>query len=119
MERINDAIFKKHIIENALFPSPDSDRFVAYIILTSKYPELTYWSWDGYSCDALADYSKGLVWRDSEVIDWQTRQIVATTVKSFWDCSTEEILATWMFLNGETTKTKRDWLSQIWRHQNV
>lgn len=110
MERISDDLFKKHILENTILPGPDSQQFMAYIILQQKYPHLTYWSWDGYSCDALADYSKGIVWKDNEVIDWMTRQVVAHTTKSFWDCSTTEIVNTWMKFNGETTKTKMDWL---------
>lgn len=108
---ISDKLFKKHIIENLLFPAPDSEQWVAYLVLKEKYTELTYWSHDGYSCDALVDYSKGLVWRDKEIIDWETKQIIATSEKSFCKTRTEDIISTWMFFNGETTKTKRNWLS--------
>jgi len=109
---ISDALFKQQIIQSVMFPEQDSEQWVAYLILKQKYHNLTYWSMDGYSCDALADYSKGTVWKDDELIDWVSRQTIAHTTKRFWDCTTEEIVNTWMQLNGETTKTKREWLNE-------
>ena len=69
MNSISDKLFKQHILENTLFPQPDSNQFTAYLILKQKYPALTYWSMDGYSCDALADYDKNLVWDRESIID--------------------------------------------------
>lgn len=111
MSSMSDKLFKQHILENTLFPQPDSSQFTAYLILKQKYPALTYWSMDGYSCDALADYDKNLVWDRESIIDWSTKEVIGKTAKSFWKCSTPEIVDVWMKLNGETTKTKKDWIS--------
>ena len=108
--KITDKLFKQHILENTMLPGNDGQLWVAYIILSQKYPELTYWSWDGYSCDALADYSINLVWRDKEIIDWTTKQVIAITEKNFWETDTTSIVNTWMRMCGETTKTKMGWL---------
>ena len=110
---ISDALFKEHILRSVMFPEQDSEQWIAYLILKQKYPSLTYWSMDGYSCDALADYSKGIVWKDDTLIDWESKQTIEHTTKRFWDCTTEEIVNTWMQLNGETTKAKRDWLNRM------
>lgn len=110
---ISDALFKEHILRSVMFPEQDSEQWIAYLILKQKYPSLTYWSMDGYSCDALADYDKGLVWKDNTLIDWESKQTIEHTTKMFWDCTTEEIVNTWMQLNGETRKTKREWLNRM------
>jgi hypothetical protein len=107
---ISDKLFKQHILEQSLFPSQDSDQFTAYLILKYKYPKLTYWSMDGYSCDALADYDKNIVWNREDIIDWSTKEVMAKTPKCFWKCTTPEIVDIWMRVNGETHKTKREWL---------
>lgn len=112
MNKISDKLFKQHIIENTLFPQPDSNQFTAYLILQQKYPHLTYWSIDGYSCDALADYDKNIVWETDRIIDWSTKEVIGKTPKPFWDCTTPEIVDVWVRVNGETYKTKRDWLNQ-------
>lgn len=108
--KISDRLFKKHILENTLLPQPDSQQFMAYIILSQKYPNLTYWSMDGYSCDALADYSIGVVWNREDVIDWKTKEVMFKTGKSFWDSTVQEIINVWTRVNGETTTTKYNWL---------
>lgn len=110
--KISDALFTRHIVENTLFPQPDSNQFTAYLILSRKYPNLTYWSMDGYSCDALADYDKNIVWETDRIIDWSTKEVIGKTPKPFWDCTTPEIVDVWMRVNGETYKTKRDWLHE-------
>ncbi len=110
--RINSDVLKKHILESTITPGMDGQQFMAYIILSQKYPNLTYWSWDGYHCHALADYSINLVWKDKEVIDWTTKEVIATTDKNFWESDTTTIVQTWMKFNGETTKTKQDWLNK-------
>jgi hypothetical protein len=38
-------------------------------------------------------------------------KFVAKTPKCFWKCTTPEIVDIWMRVNGETYKTKREWLS--------
>ena len=110
VDKISDKLFKQHVLENTVTPSQDSSQFLAYIILLQKYPKLTYWSMDGYSCDALADYDKNIVWNRDEVIDWSTKEVIAKTPKCFWKCTTPEIVDIWMRVNGETHKTKREWL---------
>lgn len=76
MIKISDKLFKQHVLENTITPCQDSPQFLAYIILLQKYPNLTYWSMDGYSCDALADYDKNIVWNRDEVIDWSTKEVM-------------------------------------------
>ena len=110
---ISDKLFKQHILENALFPQQDSQQYIAYLTLLYKYPALTYWSMDGYSCDALADYSKGLLWERDNITDWSTKEVIYKTVKPFWECTTSEIVCEWMKANGETYKTKMDWLRSV------
>lgn len=110
---MDSKLFKKHMMEQALLPSQDTEQFTAYLILSQKYKNLTYWSMDGYSCDALADYSIGLVWNRKDVIDWKTKEVVYKTNKSFWDCTTKEIVKVWTILNGETTTTKQSWLESL------
>lgn len=108
--KISDKLFKRHILEQNIMPSSDSHQYVAYLILSEKYHNLTYWSMDGWSCDALADYSVGLVWNRHEVVDWESKEVILTTEKSFWESTTQEIIKTWMKVNGETSTTKTSWL---------
>lgn len=109
VDKISDKLFKQHIPENTV--TPNSNQFLAYIILLQKYPNLTYWTIDGYDCDFLTDYEKNIVWNRDEVIDWSTKEVIAKTPKCFWKCTTAEIVDIWMRVNGETHKTKREWLS--------
>ena len=109
---ISDKLFKQHMLEQHLFPLQDSEQFKAYLILLYKYPKLTYWSMDGYSCDALADYEKNLVWEKDNIVDWSTKEVLSKTPKTFWDCTTSEIVDVWMKVNGETYKTKKMWLNE-------
>lgn len=86
--------FEKVIKKEAFTKSEDRDRFLAFMFLQSKYPDLTYWSMDGYSCDALADYTKMLVWRDSVLIDWNTKKVIKG-LKNFHKCTMTEIIDIW------------------------
>ncbi len=112
MNRLPDTILKKHIFEQMFLPEKDSNQFLAYILLRQKYPSLTYWSVDGYSCDALADYERDIIWDRCSVYEWTTKKILFTTDKQFWDCTAQEIIDVWTRVNGETTKSKREWISE-------
>lgn len=104
---------ERHIIEQALFPSEDCHQWLAYLILKQKYSQLTYLSFDGYSCDGLADHSKNILWQGYNIIDWTDKSIIIRTDKKFWEYSTNEICTLWMKVNGETIKTKHQWLENL------
>lgn len=110
MSKLSDKLIKQHVLQQTFTPEHDSTQFLAYILLSQKYPNLTYWSMDGYSCDALADYNKDIVWDKHSVYEWTTKKPLLTTDKRFWDCTTQEIIDVWTRVNGETTKTKREWI---------
>jgi len=103
-------LLEQHYIQQALFPDTDSEQWLAYLTLKEVYPELTYWSYDAYHCQALADYSKGIVWDRDKVIDWHTKEVLLTTDKMFWECTRAEICKVWLRVNGETFKTKLRYL---------
>lgn len=103
----------KHILQQAIFPDQDCHQWMAFLVLREKYKDLTYLSYDGYSCDGLADYSKNLLWQDNRILDWTDKSVILQTDKKFWEYSTNEICNIWMKVNGETTKTKREWLGSI------
>lgn len=107
------SMLEYHFIESTVRSHEDKERWLAYLVLKEKYPALTYWSHDGYSCDALADYSKNLVWHDSEIVDWTTKQTISRTEKRFTSYTTSEICDVWMRANGETEKTKNEWLESL------
>lgn len=86
--------FEKHIINEAYTPSVDNQAWVAYLVLHQQYPKLTYWSRDGYHVHALADYSKDIVWRDTEIIKWSTKEILKS-VPDFNTSPTHIITNTW------------------------
>ena len=104
------SLLEQHVLEQTLFPSEDSEQWLAFVCLKEIYPSLTYWSYDGYYCHALADYSVNLVWLKDEIIDWSTKEVLHKTDKMFWDSSRAEICKVWLRVNGETYKTKREWL---------
>ena len=106
-------ILDYHFIESTIRSHEDKGRWLAYLILKEKYPALTYWSHDGYSCDALADYSKNLVWHDWYIVDWTTKGAIIRTENRFTSCTTPEICDVWMRVNGETEKTKNEWLDSL------
>ena len=110
MNKYNDLEF--HIIQQSIFPDADKELWTAFLVLKHRYPELTYWSWDGYHCHALADYSINLVWKEDTVLDWTTKETILTTSKKIWDYSTSEVCSIWMRVNGETEKTKRLWIGK-------
>lgn len=103
-------LFKRHLIEQTLFPAEDKEQWIAYLILKEKYKHITYLSHDGYSCDGLADYTKNIVWTRNEVVDWTTKEILLRAEKKFWECTSTEICTIWMRVSGETYKTKTEWL---------
>lgn len=74
--RMSCEIFKKHMVDQHTSPDTDSDLWVAYIILLEKYPNLSYWSYDGYHAHALCDYSlkTPYVWKGSSIINWETKE---------------------------------------------
>lgn len=65
-----------HLVSHSLFTDDDSEQFLSFIVLKHFYPNLTYWSWNGYSVSAFADYSKDLVWRDNQLVKWSTKEII-------------------------------------------
>lgn len=88
-------ILEGHLINEAYSPSTDHEAWVAYLVLSQRYPKLTYWSFDGYHVHALADYTKDLVWRDNKVIKWSTREELET-IQNFYDSPTSYITNTWV-----------------------
>lgn len=88
------SIFERVVIHEAFSEAGDKGRFLAYMFLRTKHPNLTYWSRDGYSCDALADYTKMLVWRDDVLVDWKTKEVIKE-MKYFFECSMTEIIDIW------------------------
>lgn len=106
-------LFERHILEQALFPSEDCHQWMAFLVLKQKYPHLTYLSYNGYSCDGLADYSKNIYWQDNKILDWADKSVIMTTDRKFWEYGTNEICTLWMKVNGETTKTKREWVESF------
>lgn len=105
-------MYKYRFIQQMLYPSMDKEQWLAFLTLKERYEHLTYMSYDGYSCDGLADYTKNIVWVKDEIIDWTTKDVIEQ-VKVFWECSSTEICSVWMKVNGETHKTKMQWLDSF------
>lgn len=87
--------FKNHMIAEAYQASADHNAWVAYLVLLERFPNLTYWSWDGYHVHGLADYSADVVWRDNLIIRWSDKKEVAI-VEDFYTASTNTITNTWV-----------------------
>lgn len=114
MANSHDEAFKKVMMWETYSPHTDRERFLAFMLLKQKYPKLTYWSHNGYDCDALADYSFQVVWDKQEIIDWETKNTFKTTEKSFFDCTMTEIVDTWVEVLKEIIDD-RDQKSEDWR----
>lgn len=104
---------KVHVIDQALFPEQDKEQWLAYLILLERYPNLTYLSFNGYHCHGIADYNKGITWQDKLIKDHVSKEVIAVTSAAFMDMTTEEIVKSWMIVNGETEKTKQEWLRSV------
>lgn len=50
-----------HFLDQTLFPSSDKELWLSYLVLKSKYPNITYWSYDGFHVDAIVDYEIKLI----------------------------------------------------------
>lgn len=92
---MTESVFEKVVLYEAFSTHTDRNQFLAFMFLKKKYPELTYWSHNGYDCDALANYTINIVWNRNEIIDWRTKEKIRTTNKSFYDCSMTEIIDIW------------------------
>lgn len=103
---------ESHFIQQCVYPDRDSPQWLAFLVLNKKYANLTYWSMDGYHCDALADYTKDLVWRDKEIIQWSTKEKIKE-VPDFNYTNTVDIVSIWMEICGETDTTKKTWVNSI------
>ena len=106
----------KHTIDQALNSDTDKECWMAYQVLKVRYPSLTYQYHNGYHCDGLVDYVKGVQWNGGdEIIDVKTREALLTTNTPFYNMKTEEIVNTWMRVVGETATTKQSWLMKLFR----
>lgn len=99
-----------HFIQQSILPTPDKEQWLAFLTLKQRYKQLTWLSMDGYSCDGIADYSKNLYWQDRRILDWTDKSVIKETEKKFWEYTTSEICSIWMQVNGETLKTKTEWV---------
>lgn len=105
----------KHTIDQVLKPDTDREAWMAYQVLKVKYSTITYCSHNGYHCDGLVDYKRGLQFTNSEFLDTKTKEVLSTTGKPFYEMNTDEIVNAWMRVVGETETTKQNWLTKIWR----
>jgi len=105
----------KHTIDQALHPDTDKECWMAYQVLKVRYPSLTYQSHNGYHCDGLVDYVKGVQWNYDKLLDTKTDEVLLTTDEPFHSMKTEEIVNTWMRVVGETATTKKSWLRKLFR----
>lgn len=94
--KISDEIFKKHMIDQHTRPDADSELWVAYIILLEKYPNIGYWSYDGYHAHALCDYSLNTpyVWKGNSIINWNTKEVDYLTF-DLESLTSREIIKIW------------------------
>lgn len=95
-----------HTLEQTLRPSTDKEAWLAYLQLRVFYPNITYISMDGYSCDGIADYTRDASWIGNQIVKWSTWHkdlvVLHTSEKEFWDMSTGEIVNTWNSVVGLT-----------------
>lgn len=89
-----------HLVANSLFTEDDSEQFLAFIVLKHFYPNMTYWSQDGYTVSAFADYTKDLVWRDSELIEWSTKNVL-NPMPDFHSVGRAEAVQIWVNACGD------------------
>lgn len=108
----------KHFVEQSVIPDGDSQQWLAYVLLQTKYPKLTYLSFDGYHCHGIADYSedKMFYWQDrykGGILNWREKIVILPLYKDFCDMSTFEIVNIWMDLCGETDETKKAFIESF------
>lgn len=84
-------ILGRHYFDEVQRPSRDSNLWLSYLVLREIYPDLTYWSYDGYHVDALVDYSRNILW-DCSKITSVDRCIVNKEVINLYYASTEYIV---------------------------
>ena len=93
-----------HALEQTLRPSTDKEAWLAYLQLRVFYPNITYTSMDGYSCDGIADYSRDVSWIGKQIVKWSTWHkdsvVLYTSEKDFWDMGTSDIVTTWNSVVG-------------------
>lgn len=107
-----------HMVEQLLFPSQDKQLWLAVMALRTKYPNVSYWSFDGYHAQALCDYSlpTPMVWCDNRVRSWYNGDygdVILETPKHILDMQTDEICNIWLQAIGETEESKRDWIRML------
>ncbi len=102
-----------HTVEQTLSPDTDKEQWLAYLTLKVKYPNLTCQSHNGYHCEGIADYKKGVRWQYDKIVDLADKSVIVET-KPFHSLSTSEVVNTWMKVMGETQTTKRSWLRSLW-----
>ena len=97
-----------HFLQQTLYPDTDKEQWLAYLTLKEKYTSLTCQSMNGYHCEGIADYDKGIRWEYDKVVDLESKEVILKT-EPFHTIPSEVIVNTWMKVMGETTKTKRLW----------
>lgn len=107
---MNEMLFKAHLIEQLVLPSEDSEQWVAYVVLKQRYPNLSYWSYDSWSCHALIDAKSLIIWDGTKVYNFETKEVIEITEKAFNHSTSREIIDVWTRINKETSETKQAWV---------
>lgn len=96
--------FHKVLIHETFTKGDDREVFLAFMFLKEKYPSLTYQSYDGYTCTALVDYDKKLLWDRDLITNTDSGEVVIKVEKDIWKCSMTEIVDRWVGLVEEREK---------------
>jgi len=111
-----------HFLDQTLFPSSDKELWLSYLVLKSKYPNITYWSYDGFHVYAIVDYEMKLILaqRGNEqaaiyewtgLFEWEKVRVVHSFDEDLYKLCSSEIVNCWMGIVGETVESKRKWVS--------
>lgn len=113
-----------HFLDQTLFPSSDKELWLSYLVLKSKYPNITYWSFDGFHVDAIVDYEMKLIlaqrgkeqatiYEWTGLFEWEEVRAVYSFNKDLYKLCSSEVVNYWMGFVGETTESKRKWISNF------
>ena len=124
MSKFENDLLLMHFVDQTLFPQKDKELWLAYALLSNRYPTVVYWCIDTFHVEAIVDYKYNLIlgqrhkefsklstWEGE--FDWDKLTTIHSFNKDIDSLTTHEIVTAWMEATGETKESKQAYVRSL------